>query len=62
MQYKVKEWREKLGLSQEELAKRAGISRQIIVNLESDKAGNTTAITLKKIADALDLKISDIFS
>lgn len=62
MQYKVKEWREKLGLSQEELAKKAGISRQIIVNLESDKVGNTTAITLKKIADALELKISDIFS
>lgn len=61
MKYRVKEWREKLGLSQEGLAKKANISRQIIVNLESAQGGNTTASTLKRIADALNCKISDLF-
>lgn len=61
MEYKVKECREKVGMSQEELAKRSGVSRAIISGLESGSIVTTTTKTLVKIADALGLKVSDIF-
>lgn len=61
MEYKVKECREKAGMSQEELAKRSGVSRAIISGLESGSIVTTTTKTLVKIADALGLKVSDIF-
>lgn len=59
--FRVKEEREKKGMTQEELAKKAGVSRTIISGLESGTINVTTTRTLKKIAEALEKKISDIF-
>lgn len=61
MQYKVREIREELGLSQEMLAKKAGVSRTIISGLESGSIKETSTKTLSKIAEALDRKVGDIF-
>jgi putative transcriptional regulator len=61
MGYRIKEFREKIGMSQTTLAKRAGVSRGIIWMLESDTNNVTTTKTLKKIADALGTTVSDIF-
>ena len=61
MRYQVKEIREELGLSQEALAKKAGVSRTIISGLESGKVKETSTTTLSKIASALNKKVGDIF-
>jgi transcriptional regulator with XRE-family HTH domain len=61
MGYKIKEIRESKGMSQEELAERANISRTIIWNLETNPNAETTTKTLKKIAEALDTTVSAIF-
>jgi transcriptional regulator with XRE-family HTH domain len=59
--FRVKEEREKKGMTQEELAKKAGVSRTIISGLESGTINVTTTKTLKKIAEALGKNVSDIF-
>ena len=61
MSYRIRECREELGLSQEELSKRSGVSRAIISGLESGRTLVTTTDTLIKIANALNKKVSDIF-
>ena len=61
MPFKIKEFREKRNLTQLELCKRANISRQTLSDLESGREVNTTAATLRRLAEALDCKISDIF-
>lgn len=61
MQYRVKEARLEKGLSQEELSKIAGISRQTISDLESGEIVNTTTSTLTKLAKALECDVTDIF-
>lgn len=58
---RIKELREARGLSQEKLAQRADISRQMIVNLESGAIGTTTTDTLAKIALALGVSTSEIW-
>lgn len=61
MEYRVKEIREQLGISQEVLAEKSGVSRTIISGLESGTIKETTTKTLTKIACALNKKVSDIF-
>lgn len=61
MEFKIKERREEAGISQEELSKKSGVSRTIISGLESGTITTTTTKTLVKIAEALGLKVSDIF-
>jgi len=61
MGYKIKEVRESINMSQEELAEKSKVSRTTISGLESGRVNVTTTDTLKKIADALGKKISDIF-
>lgn len=61
MEYKIKESREKAGISQEQLSKTAGVSRAIISGLENGTITVTTTKTLSKIAEALGVKVSDIF-
>ena len=59
--YKIKEYRERKNLSQTELARISGVSRSIIVGLETGTYTTTTTDTLLKIAKALDVKVQDIF-
>lgn len=61
MAYRIKECREEIGMSQEELATKANVSRTIISGLETGTINVTTTGTLLKIAEALNKKVSDIF-
>ena len=61
MEYRVKEIREELGLSQDALAKKSNVSRTIISGLESGNIKETSTKTLSKIAGALGKKVSEIF-
>lgn len=61
MKNKLKEIREELEISQEELSKKSGVSRTIISELETGKTNVITNVTLEKLANALDRKVTDIF-
>ncbi len=61
MGFKIKEHRQEIGMSQEELAEKAGVSRAIISGLESGRVTVTSTKTIEKIAKALDKEVSDIF-
>lgn len=61
MPYKIKEARIKMNLTQEELARKSGVSRATISALENGKAEITTTDTLVKLANALNQRVSDIF-
>ncbi len=56
---RVREERLKLGISQEELAVRAGVHRTYIGMIERAEK-NITLENISKIAKALNLKISDL--
>ena len=61
MRYRIKEFRDELGMSQDQLSKKAGVSRAILSGLESGSTTVTSTKTLEKIAKALNKKVSDIF-
>ena len=61
MKNRVKEEREIQGMSQEELSKKSTVSRTIISELETGKTDVITNVTMEKIAEALNKKITDIF-
>lgn len=61
MGYKIREAREKRGMTQEELCEKANVSRATLSGLETGRAVNATADTISKIAKALNMKIGDIF-
>ena len=61
MGYKLKEIREKKGITQEELERKSGVSRQTISAIENDKAGDIKIGTLKALANALDVTVDSIF-
>ena len=61
MGYKIKDIRESLGMTQEQLAEKSGVSRTIISGLENGTARATTTKTLLKIASALDTTVDRIF-
>lgn len=61
MGYRVKELRESMGLSQEELARISGVSRTIISGLENGTTRATTTKTLIKLAEALGCTVDCIF-
>ncbi len=58
---KVREERLKRGLSQEELAGKAGVHRTYIGMIERGEK-NITLINIKKVASALDLKIDQLLT
>lgn len=61
MGYKIKEIREEAGMTQAELSEKSGVTRSIINGLETGRTTTTTTDTLKKIASALNRKVSEIF-
>jgi len=57
---KVKQLHEKLGLSQEKLARLADVSNNTIINIEAGKQDNPTIDTLKKVAKALNVSVEEL--
>ena len=60
MAFLVRELREKLNLTQVELCKRADISRQTLISIESGEEINVQLTTLQKLAKALDCQVQDL--
>lgn len=61
MANKLKEYRQRAGLTQEQLAKKAGFSRQTIINIENGHKKYSHWWTMKCIAEALGASIEEIF-
>lgn len=61
MKYAVEAVRKSIGLTQEELARKSGISRATICALESGERYITTTKTLEKLAEAMDTKVEALF-
>ena len=61
MKNRVKEFREKLGLTQEELAEMSGVSRATISGFENESIETTTNTTMDRIAKALGKKTKTVF-
>ncbi len=58
---KIRAIREKLKISQEELARRSGISRQTISKIESGTEVSVTTGTLEAIAKAMNVSVRVFF-
>ena len=61
MSNRVKEFREKENMTQEELARKADVSRNTISSIETNKNSNITFEVMQKIANALNRKVATIF-
>lgn len=61
MGYKIKELREAMKMTQEELAEKSGVSRGTISALENGIDRTTTSKTLVKLAQALDTTVDRFF-
>jgi len=60
MKTRIKEFRAKFGLTQEELAHKVGIRRETVVFLEKGKY-NPSLKLAHSIAKAFEVKIEDVF-
>lgn len=60
MGYNLRKIREAKGMTQEELAKKSGISRITICRIESGTQKDLMVGNLNKLAVALDCKVSDL--
>jgi transcriptional regulator with XRE-family HTH domain len=58
---RLKTERRKAGLTQEELAKRAGVGVATIARLEGQEIDEPRVSTLRKLADALEIQVKDLF-
>lgn len=58
---RVKELRNKLGISQEELADLAGLDRTYITSVECGKR-NISVVNIEKLAKALKVSLSEFFT
>ncbi len=56
----IRDKRVSLKMTQEELAEKAGVARQTIINLENGLRADVKVLTLIKIAKALDCKVEEI--
>lgn len=61
MGYRIKERRELLRMSQEDLSLKSGISRQTISSLENTPGKNVSTKTLEKLAAALGVTVGELF-
>jgi len=57
---KIKEIRKKLGLTQEQLAKKCGVARQTINCIENDKYDPTLELAFK-LSRILKVKVDELF-
>ena len=57
---KIRQYRKKLGLSQDKLSKLAGVAYNTVVKIESGENLNPTIKTAQKIAKALNTPIEDL--
>lgn len=57
---KLKYWRQKRKFSQTDLSERSGVSQSQISSIESGLKENPGIITMKKLADALEIKVEDL--
>ena len=60
MNNRIKQLRKELGLRQEDMAKKLGVTRQTIIAIENDKYNPTLELAMK-IARLLKLDVEDIF-
>ena len=58
---KIREYRESVGMTQEELSEKSGVSRGTISALENGTARATMTTTLIKLAEALGTTVDCIF-
>lgn len=58
---RVKELRNKLGISQEELADNAQLDRTYITSVECGKR-NISIVNIEKLANALNVSLADFFT
>jgi transcriptional regulator with XRE-family HTH domain len=56
----IKKYRNKLGISQDVLSKKANLAFHTIAKIEAGATPNPTIDTVKKIADALDVTIDKL--
>ena len=56
----IKELRKKHKISQEELARKAGITYSTLIKIESGANDNPTIKTIKKIADTLEVSLDEL--
>jgi len=56
----VKKYRNKIGISQDVLSKRANLAFHTIAKIEAGSTPNPTIDTVKKIADALGVSLDDL--
>lgn len=61
MQNNLKQVRTELGITQEELSKKSGISRTIISGLENGTIKSITTETMMTLAKSLSKEVSQIF-
>ncbi len=60
MKNKIRERRKELGLSQEELARRCGVSRQTVNAIENNKYDPTLSLAFK-LSEELHLLVDELF-
>lgn len=56
----IKRYRQKLGLSQDTLSKKANLAFHTVAKIETGATPNPTIETVKKIADALDVTLDNL--
>jgi transcriptional regulator with XRE-family HTH domain len=57
---KIQKLRKEMGLTQEELAKKANLSYTTLIKIESDQVKNPTIKTIRKIAEALEVSLDNL--
>ena len=61
VQFRIREIRERVGITQEELSAKSGVSRATIWALECGENKVTTTKTLLNLANALGVQMDDLF-
>lgn len=56
----IKKYRNKLGISQDQLSKKANLAFHTIAKIEAGSTPNPTIDTVKKIADALGVSLDNL--